>query len=112
MVKTGLTAPTGSFAAENDSLERDLKASSADINRRVKAVFDKYNREFNAIKSRQQKLEGFEVRIAEHCRKESEGRNFSYNEEEPILKLNVGGEDINIRRTAVEHGGSDDSILS
>jgi TLD len=112
MEKSGPSAPTGSFAADNDSLEKDFKASSDDIDRRVKAVFDEYNRVFNALKGRQQKLEGFAARITEHCRKESEGRNFSFNKEEPILKLNVGGEDINIRRTAVEHGGSDDSILS
>jgi hypothetical protein len=112
MEKAGRTASTGSFAADNNSLEKDLKTSSDDINRRVKAVFDEHNREFNALKGRQQKLEGFAARITEHCRKESEGRNFSHDKEEPILKLNVGGEDINIRRTAVEHGGPDDSILS
>jgi TLD len=112
MEKAGPSAATGGLEFDSDPFEKDLKASSDDIDRRVKAVFDEYNRVFNALKGRQQKLEGFAARITEHCRKESEGRNFSFNKEEPILKLNVGGEDINIRRTAVEHGESDDSILS
>jgi TLD len=100
------------FAADNNSLEKDLKVSSNDINRLVKAVFNEYNEEFIALKRRQQKLESYASRITEYCRKESEGRNFLCHKEESILKLNVGGEDINIRRTAVLHDGSDDSILS
>jgi TLD len=112
MEKSCPTACSESSAFDSDSFEKDLIASSDVINGRLKAMFEEYIRKFNELKSRQQKLQDYASSITEKCRNGNEHRNLSCDKEDQILLLNVGGEDINIRRTAVHHDGSDDSVLS
>jgi TLD len=106
MSAANLTASADDSSLDNDFFENNLTVSRDDINRNVKDMFDECSRNFKSLKERQNNLDRNLTIISEHCRRSGAVK------ENSILKLNVGGEDVNIRRKAIQQYGQHHNILS
>ena len=107
MSEANLTASSDESSLDDDFFEKNLTASRNDINKDVIAVFDEYSRRFKSLKERQNKLVSYLTIISEHCSKSG-----APGKENSILKLNIGGEDVNIRRKAIRQYEQGHNILS
>ena len=107
MSEANLTASSDESSLDDDFFEKNLTASRNDINKDVIAVFDEYSRRFKSLKERQNKLVSYLTIISDHCSKSG-----APGKENSILKLNIGGEDVNIRRKAIRQYEQGHNILS
>ena len=103
----GVTACSG-----NDHLKLKLASLRDDISWKLNAIYDNFKNVFDMVKARQERLEIDLEIISEYCRVGVDDRNCSTSKVNSILKLNIGGDDVNIRRSSAFEEESDHNILS
>jgi hypothetical protein len=113
---SGIGAGSGgdgmSASSENDHLRLKLTSLRDDISCKLNAMYDNFKNIFDMVNARQERLEIYLKMISDHCREGIDDRHGSPSKVNSILKLNVGGDDVNIRRSLAFEEEPDHNILS
>lgn len=100
-----------STTAKNKVLQRMLSASGGVITSRLQSLYESLTNDFDVVQKRQTKKDMYLKRICEYCDDRRYNENVSTDINSSILKFNVGGKVISIRRSAISSEEFDQNFL-